>query len=112
MSEVRPARHGPTWRSPLAPELDERRALVLCRCGVDMAFLWPADARAVRCCCGRWFERPQHLPAVDEPSPWRPPGVRPPLRERLWRRRDELGVAALCLLLAGFLGAGLALLAD
>lgn len=78
-----------------------------CRCGVDMEFLWPRGADAVRCFgCGASFPRPGHLPAPRRFS-WTP-SAPPPSR---WRAlRWHLPLLLLVLLAGALLGLGLGLL--
>ena len=63
MTYERIACGGPSWRKPSVELVDEERTLVVCRCGVDMMFVWPRGRADVRCFgCGAVFPRPPHLP--------------------------------------------------
>lgn len=107
---LRPPAQGPTWRAATGPRpaWEAERAFVACRCGVDMDFLWPRGAEAVRCFgCGASFPRPGHLPPPVR-FVWRPDAPAPPV----WRAglRQHLAFMLLILLAGALLGLGVGLL--
>jgi len=98
---------GPSWRRPEPVSAEDRRAIVLCRCGVEMDFLWPATSDAVRCFgCGVRFDRPEHFGRARPAPVWQPEAAR---RRRLRLTRQHLLVFALCLVAAILLGVGIGL---
>lgn len=98
----------PSWRRPQPREGDEARSFVVCRCGVDMEFVWPRDQEAVRCFgCGASFPRPAHLPAPVRFT-WAP--REDPPRARLARQLGRhLPLLVLVLLAGALLGLGVGL---